>query len=67
MVAAGEIVPVRLRGWSVRFYVPDVVEALRNEKRKWGRRAVWGRPKAEIRNPKVLPDGHQIRNSRGVV
>jgi excisionase family DNA binding protein len=28
MLAAREIAPVRLRGWSVRFYVPDVVRAL---------------------------------------
>lgn len=39
MLAAGEIKPVRMRGWSVRFYVPDVVECLRNENRKWGRQA----------------------------
>jgi hypothetical protein len=39
MLAAEEIVPVRLRGWSVRFYVPDVVLCLRNRNRKWGRGA----------------------------
>ena len=42
MVAAGEIAPVRLRGWTVRFYLPDVVECLRNESRKFGRRAGMG-------------------------
>jgi len=38
MLAAGEIVPLRIRG-AVRFYVPDVVECLRNANRKWGRKA----------------------------
>jgi hypothetical protein len=53
MLAAEEIVPVRLRGWSVRFYVPDVVEALRNGNRKWGRKAALaGNPNSETRNPK---------------
>lgn len=52
MLAAGEIVPVRLRG-AVRFYVPEVVESLRDEKRKWGRKAeLTGSPKCEVRNSK---------------
>jgi excisionase family DNA binding protein len=66
MVAAGEIVPVRMRGWSVRFYVPDVVEALRNERRKWGRAAaVGGNPKAEIRNPKEIRSPKSINGNLG--
>ncbi len=37
-----EIEPVRLRGWSVRFYVPDVVERLveSGAARKNGRKAI---------------------------
>jgi excisionase family DNA binding protein len=40
MLAAGEIKPVRMRGWSVRFCLQEVIESLRNSNRKWGRRAV---------------------------
>jgi len=37
----------------VRFYVPDVVEALRKGNRKYGRKAALaGNPKPEIRIPK---------------
>ena len=36
MLAAGEIIPVRIHG-LVRFYVPDVVERLRNGSQKWER------------------------------
>jgi excisionase family DNA binding protein len=41
MLAAGEIAPVRMRGWSVRFYVPEVVECLKGSAatRKNGRGA----------------------------
>jgi excisionase family DNA binding protein len=38
MKANGELPFVRLRG-RVRFYLPDVVEALRNGDRKFGRHA----------------------------
>jgi hypothetical protein len=38
MVAFEEIPCVRLRA-VVRFYLPDVVECLRNGERKWGRKA----------------------------
>ena len=52
MVASEEIPCVRVRG-RVRFYVPDVVEALRKGNRKWGRKAALaGNPKPEIRIPK---------------
>ena len=51
MLHDGEITPVRLRG-LVRFRMEDVMAALRNEGRKWGRAAAAGRnPKLEIRNP----------------
>ena len=47
MVASEEIPCVRVRG-RVRFYVPDVVEALRKGNRKYGRAAVLpGNPKEE--------------------
>jgi hypothetical protein len=49
MLAAGEIVPVRIRG-AVRFYVPDVVECLRNENRKWGRKAELQAPTSKLEN-----------------
>ena len=39
MLASGEIKGVRIHKRPVRFYVPDVVEALRNGSRKWGRQA----------------------------
>jgi excisionase family DNA binding protein len=42
MLAAGEISSVRMRGWSVRFCLSDVVEGLRNGNRKFGRRADTG-------------------------
>jgi excisionase family DNA binding protein len=55
MVANGELPCVRL-GRRVRFYLPDVVEALRNGNRKFGRKATQpvglGNPKAETRAPK---------------
>jgi len=52
MVASEEIPCVRVRG-RVRFYVPDVVEALRKGNRKFGRKAALaGNPKPEIRIPK---------------
>ena len=47
MVASEEIPCVRVRG-RVRFYVPDVVEALRKGNRKFGRKAESGKLKAEI-------------------
>ena len=40
MLHDGEITPVRLRGSLVRFRLDDVMEALRNQGRKWGRKAV---------------------------
>ena len=46
MLAAGEIVPIRIHG-LVRFYVPDVVEWLRSGERKWGRKAQGEKLKAE--------------------
>ena len=47
MVASEDIPCVRVRG-RVRFYVPDVVEALRKGNRKYGRAAVLpGNPKSE--------------------
>ena len=47
MVASEEIPCVRVRG-RVRFYVPDVVEALRKGNRKYGRGAVVpGNPEIE--------------------
>jgi len=53
MLHDGEIAPVRLRGSLVRFRLEDVVEALRNGNRKWGRKAALvGSPKPEIRIPK---------------
>ena len=52
MLAAGEITGVRIHRRPVRFYVPDVVEALRNWSRKWGRAARLENPKSETRNPK---------------
>jgi excisionase family DNA binding protein len=52
MVHDGEIKPLRLRG-LVRFRLEDVVEALRNGGRKWGRKAaLTGNPNSETRNPK---------------
>ena len=52
MVASEDIPCVRVRG-RVRFYVPDVVEALRKGNRKYGRKAALaGNPKPEIRIPK---------------
>ena len=39
MVHDEEIKPVRLRGRLVRFRLEDVMEAVRNEGRKWGRKA----------------------------
>jgi hypothetical protein len=52
MVASEDIPCVRVRG-RVRFYVPDVVEALRKGNRKFGRKAALaGNPKPEIRIPK---------------
>ena len=51
MVASEDIPCVRVRG-RVRFYVPDVVEALRKGNRKYGRKAALAgirSPKAEIR------------------
>ena len=54
MLHDGEITPVRLRG-LVRFRLEDVMAALRNEDRKWGRAArlpAGGNPKPEIRIPK---------------
>ena len=52
MIASEEIPCVRVRG-RVRFYVPDVVEALRKGNRKYGRKAALaGNPKPEIRIPK---------------
>ena len=54
MVNGGDLPCVRLRG-RVRFYLPDVVEALRKGDRKWGRKAIppvgLGNPGAEIRSP----------------
>jgi len=47
MLAAGEIKPVRMRGWSVRFSLREVLEALRSGGRKWGRAADLGMLKAE--------------------
>jgi len=47
MLAAGEIKPVRMRGWSVRFCLREVLEALRSGNRKWGRAADLERLKAE--------------------
>ena len=53
MLHDGEITPVRLRGSLVRFRLDDVMEALRNGNRKWGRKAALaGNPKPEIRIPK---------------
>ena len=40
MLETEEIKPVRMRGWSVRFFLREVVECLRNGNRKFGRRAV---------------------------
>jgi hypothetical protein len=40
-VRPGGIVPVRIQG-LVRFYVPDVVQALRNGERKWGTPGIFG-------------------------
>ncbi len=52
MLADGEIPPVRLHGWSVRFYVPEVIEALRDRNRKWGRNAfLSANPESEIGDP----------------
>ena len=39
MIHDEEIKPVRLRGWLVRFRLEDVMAAVRNEDRKWGRKA----------------------------
>ena len=50
MLHDGEITPVRLRG-LVRFRLEDVMAALRNEDRKWGRAARLTKP--EIRIPKA--------------
>lgn len=51
MVHDEEIKPVRLRG-LVRFRLEDVMAALRNEDRKWGRKAaLTGNPNSETRNP----------------
>jgi hypothetical protein len=54
MVAAKEILTVRLRGIIVRFYLPDVVRALTATAltRKRGRFAEEEDPKAEFRNPR---------------
>ena len=52
MVANGELPCVRL-GRRVRFYLPDVIEALRSGNRKWGRKAaLTENPNSEVRNPK---------------
>lgn len=39
MVHDGEIRVVRLRGRLVRFSMPEVLDCLRNERRKWGKKA----------------------------
>ena len=52
MIHDEEIKPVRLRGWLVRFRMEDVTEAVRNEGRKWGRKAALaGNLNSEARNP----------------
>jgi excisionase family DNA binding protein len=48
MIHDEEIKPVRLRGWLVRFRLEDVMEAVRNQGRKWGRAADAEKLKAEI-------------------
>ena len=50
MLHDGEITPVRLRG-LVRFRLEDVMAALQNDDRKWGRAARLTNP--EIRIPKA--------------
>ena len=42
MIAAGDIEPLRPGGALVRFYLPDVLESLRNNRRKHGRKAETG-------------------------
>jgi hypothetical protein len=39
MLAAEELVCIRMHGGAVRFYLPDVLEDLRANSRKWGREA----------------------------
>ena len=47
MLAAEEIKPIWIRG-AQRFHVPDVVESLRDQSRKWGRAAALpGNPKSD--------------------
>ena len=48
MIHDEEIKPVRLRGWLVRFRLEDVMEAVRNQGRKWGRAADVEKLKAEM-------------------
>ena len=48
MVHDEEIKPVRLRGRLVRFRLEDVMEAVRNQGRKWGRAADVEKLKAEM-------------------
>jgi hypothetical protein len=52
MLADGEITPMRLRGKLVRFYLPDVLQELR-EKAKTSKRGVTRRVQ-----PRMNTDGH---------
>lgn len=54
MLHDGEITPVRLRG-LVRFRLEDVMAALRNEDRKWGRAASAEKLKAETLKAEIQP------------
>lgn len=48
MVTVGDIPVMELGEDLVRFYLPDVLEALRSGKRKFGRRAGTGEERSEI-------------------
>ncbi len=65
MVTAEDIPVMELREDLVRFYLPDVLEALRSGQRKFGRSAVAGEEMGDRRSEMGDPEGdHQTHESR---
>jgi excisionase family DNA binding protein len=67
MKAAGEIRAVTLRGWSVRFVLGEVLEAVRNGNRKFGRAADAEKLKAEILKREMGKDTDCTGNSQSPI
>ena len=63
MVTAEDIPVMDLGDDLVRFYLPDVLEALRSGKRKFGRNVVTGGPRPEVGGRKADSAAQNAENA----